>query len=51
MVFEILNLRAYAEAKRAVEAKDSSEENTTEWQREVVFEVEAELIRRQKVKR
>ena len=36
---KIVLARSYARAKAAVESSNASEENTTEWQKTVVFEV------------
>lgn len=44
-VSEIMGLRGFAEAVRAVESPSASEENTTEWQREAVFDVIEEITR------
>jgi hypothetical protein len=39
MIDRIRRTRAYARAKAAVESEHATEENTTEWQKTVVFEV------------
>lgn len=45
LIFEIMELRAYAEAKRAVDRAEG-EDDATEWQKEVVFGVQERLIAR-----